>query len=168
MNPNALFMEQVKIVPAYTYNTGGSERTTDRVSLENYGKAMLLVQQYQAAASAVAITVNAYTAATSGSTSTGITLGTTWKLEDCVVGALTTDTWTRTAAGATSVTTSAAATGTSYYAIEINADDLTIAGVNYPFVAGIYAAGSASNIISMIWFLYEPRYAQQALPTALA
>ncbi len=168
MNPNALFMEQVKVVPFFSYNTGGGERTSDRVSLENYRNALLLVQVYQGAASSVALTVNAYTAATGGTTSTGITFNTWWKLEDVVVGALTTDTWTRSSAAAATIATSATATGTSYYAIEINADDLTISGVNYPFVSVIYASGSGSNIVSMIAFLYNPRYSQQALPTAIA
>ena len=168
MKPNALFMEQVKIVPAYTYNTQGGARTSDRVSMENYNNALILVQSYQAANSAVAITVDAFTAATSGSTSAGITFNTWWELEDCVVGALTSDTWTRSSAAAASVTTTTSATGTSYYAIELNADDLTISGVNYPWFAVQVASGSASNILSIIVFLYNPRYSQNALPTAIA
>jgi len=169
MNPNALFMEQVKVVPAWTYSTEAATHTSDRVSMENYSRALILVQSYQAANATITLTVDAYTAATSGSTSTGITFQTWWKLEDCVVGALTTDTWTRSSAAAATISTTTSATGTSYYAIELNADDLTISGTNYPFFALVAGAGgSASNILSVIIFLYGARYGQQALPTAIA
>jgi hypothetical protein len=160
-----MFMESVKIVPGLGRTAANGAGTGDRVSLENYQRCAILVRQEQGGADAATLTVNMYTAATSGSSSTGITMKDFWTMEDVTIGT-TADTWTKGTAAA-SITTSASSSLISFYLIDIDAEDLQASGTSYPFIC-IYAAGdgSASNYISADYFLYNPRYAEDALPSA--
>jgi len=158
-------MEEVKILPVLDRTAANGAGTSDRVSLENYARCAFLVWQEQGGADAATLSVTMYTAATSGSSSAGITLNDFWYMADVTHGT-TADTWTKGTA-ATSITTSATGTLDSFYLIDIDAEDLTSAGTSYPFVAVLAAGdGSASNYISAYALLYNPRYAEDALPSA--
>lgn len=160
-----IFMENVKIVPAYAVTASNGAATGDRVSLENYQRCGILVHQDQGGADAATLSVTMYTAATGGSSSAGITLNDWWELEDITHGT-TADTWTKGTAAA-SITTSATGTLESLYFIDIDAEDLYASGTNYPFIAILHAGdGSASNTTVAFYFLYNPRYAEDALPSA--
>ena len=160
-----LFMEQVKITPAVAITLGNASATGDRVSLENYRRCGILVRQDQGAADAATVTVNMYTAASGGSSSTGITINDWWYMADVTHGT-TADTWTKGTAAA-SITTSATGSGESFYFIDIDAEDLFASGTNYPFIAVAFTGdGSASNTIQADYFLYGARYGEDALPSA--
>lgn len=165
MSKLPMFMEGVKITPGYASTASNGAATGDRVSLENYQRCAILVKQTQAAADAATLTVNMYTAASGGSSSTGITLNDFWYMEDVTAGT-TADTWTKGTA-ASSITTSATNSGVSYYLIDIDAEDLFASGTSYPFIAIYHAGdGSASNATTADYFLYNPRYGEDVLPSA--
>ena len=160
-----MFMENVKITAGFARAAGNGASTGDRVSLENYQRCAILVKQEQAAGDADSLSVTMYTAASGGSSSSGITLYDFWYMADVTAGT-TADTWTKGTA-ATSVTTSATSSGVSYYLIDIDAQDLFASGTSYPFIAIVSGgAGSASNYLSADYFLYNPRYGEDALPSA--
>jgi hypothetical protein len=163
---NLYFPEQVKIVPGLAHLTGGSARTADRVSLENYQRVAILVAIYQAAVNTTAITVDKVTAASSGTESTGITMSNWWKCEDVTPGT-TADTWTKGTAAA-SITSSATGSGTSYYLIDIGADELPALGVDYDFVECELGVSNVGNYVWVTYFLYNPRYAGATLLSAQA
>ena len=160
------FPEQVKVVPGLAHATGVAARTGDRVSLENYQRVAILVQIYQANAATTAITVDKVTAATAGTESTGITMLNWWKREDVTAGT-TADTWTKGTAAA-SITSSATGSGTSYFLIDIGADELSASGVDYDFVECELGISDVANYLWVTYFLYNPRYAQATLPSAQA
>ena len=160
-----MFMENVKIVPAYAVTASNGAATGDRVSLENYQRCGILVHQDQGGTDAATLTVTMYTAASGGSSSAGITLTDWWELEDITHGT-TADTWTKGTAAA-SITTSATGTLESLYFIDIDAEDLFASGTSYPFICIYHAGdGSASNTTQATYFLYNPRYGEDALPSA--
>lgn len=165
-----LFMEQVKIVPGYSHGLGNAANSADRVSLEGYGRVAILVSQYQAGADADSLTFHKATAATGGTEDTTNAIANYWTLEDCTPGT-TADTWTKgtaVAAGST-ITTSAGASGTSYYLIDIGADELPDTTADYTFVELVTGgAGAAGNFLNVIYFLYNPRYASATMPSAQA
>lgn len=156
-----LLFENSHITPAVAYATGGSARSGDWVSLENYGRVGILVEIFQGAANTTAITVDVAVSTAGGSESTGITMANFWYCADVTVGT-TADTWTKGTAAA-SITSSATGSGTSYYWIEIGADELNsmgTAGVDYNSVQVELALSSASNYVHAVYFLLEPRYAE--------
>jgi hypothetical protein len=160
-----IFMEHVKIAAGYARTASNAAATGDRISLENYQRCAILVKQWQAATDAATLSVNMYTAASSGSSSTGITINDYWYMEDVTAGT-TADTWTKGTAGA-SVTTSATGSGVSYYILDIDAEDLFASGTSYPFIAIYHGGdGSSSNYTSADYFLYNPRYGEDVLPSA--
>jgi hypothetical protein len=136
------------------------------VSLENYQRVAILVQIYQGHATATVITVDKATAATSGTESTGITMSNWWKREDVTAGT-TADTWTKGNAAA-SITSSATGSGSSYYLIDIGADELPALGVDYDFVECELGVSNALNFVWVTYFLYNPRYAGATLLSAQA
>jgi hypothetical protein len=160
-----MFLENVKVVPGLAHQTGAGARTADRVGLENYAKVGILVSIYQGNAATTAITVDKHTAATSGTESTGITMNNWWKCEDVTIGT-TADTWTK-GTGAASITSSATGSGNSYYWIEIDADELRSGTATaYKFLEVELGVSNAANYLWVHYFLFGPRYAQAALPTA--
>lgn len=159
-----LFFENSHILPAIAHTTGGSARTGDWASLENYHKIGILVAISQGHASTTAITVDKATSNAGAGESTGITLNNWWKLEDVTVGT-TVDTWTKGAAAA-SITTPATGSGMSYYWIEIDASELPASGVDYDHVQVELGASNASNLVQAFYFMLEPRYAQALTPSA--
>ena len=164
------FMEHVKIVPGFNQGLGDAANVADRVSLEGYEGVACLITIYQAVANADTITFHKATAYTGGTEDTTNAIPNWWYLQD-VTAAAPSDTWTKgtaVASGAT-ITTSAAATGTSYYLIDIKADELPDTTANYKFVeVNMGGSGDATNFTNISYFLYGPRYAQQTLQTALA
>lgn len=162
------FMEGVKIVPGLNAQAGNSAGAADRVSLENYKRVAILFIQTQAAGDNDTLTWHKATAASGGTEDTTNPIANYWTMEDVTVGT-TADTWTKGAAIAAGSTlaTSATATGVSYYLMDIGADELPDSTAEYKFVeANTGGAGSASNNIDVIYFLYQPRYAQATMLTA--
>jgi hypothetical protein len=162
--------ETVKITPGIGHAGAGAARTSDRVSLENYAKVGILVTQFQAAGGTANITVDKHTAATGGTESTGMTLNNFWKMEDITVGT-TADTWTKGTAAATIATSNTAGNLTSYYWIEIDADEVRTVNstVDYKFIeVEISNGGQATNFLYVTFFLFGPRYAGNTLPSAQA
>lgn len=154
------FAEQVKIVPGLSAQAGNSAGAADRVSLENYNRVAILVTQRQGAGDSENITWHKATAASGGTEDTSNGIANYWYCEDVTVGT-TADTWTKgTAVAAGSLlATSAGAAGVSYYLIDIGAEELQEGGVEYKFVEfNTAGAGSASNAIDAVYFLYQPRY----------
>lgn len=164
------FMEGVKIVPGLSHGLGNAANSADRVSLENYKRVAILVSQYQAGADADTLTWHKATAASAGTEDTTNPITNYWTLEDCTPGT-TADTWTKGTAVASGSTlaTSAGASGTSYYLIDIGADELPDSTADYKFVELVTGgAGAVGNFLNVIYFLYQPRYSQATLPTAQA
>lgn len=159
-----LFMESVKIVPALVAQAGNGAGVGDRVSLENYARVAILVVQRQGAADSENITWHKATAASGGTEDTTNAIANYWAMEDVTVGT-TVDTWTKgtaVAAGA-NLATSAGSSGSSYYLIDIGADELPDSTAEYKFVEfNTLGNGSASNYIDAYYFLYQPRYPRVA------
>ena len=171
MSKLPLFMEGVKIVPGFFHGLGDVANVADRVSLENYERCAVLITIYQAAADPDTITFHKATAATAGTEDTLNAIPNWWHLED--VTALTTaDTWTKGTAvvsGATITTSAGAAASTSMYLIDIGADELPEGGVDYKFIEiNMGGVGDGGNFTNIIYFLYNPRYAQAVLPSGQA
>jgi hypothetical protein len=164
-------MEGVKIVPGFFHGLGNAANVADRVSLENYERCAALITIYQAAADPDTITFHKATAATAGTEDTLNAIPNWWHLED--VTALTTaDTWTKGTAvvsGATIATSAVGGNTTSYYLIDIGADELPEGGYDYKFVElNTGAVSDATNLVNAVYLLYNPRYAQAVLPSGQA
>jgi hypothetical protein len=164
-------MEGVKIVPGLSHGLGDAANSADRVSLENYGRVAILVTIYQANADNDTLTFHKATAASGGTEDILNAIANWWALEDVTPGT-TADTWTKqtaVASGATITTSAVGGNTTSYYLIDIGADELPEGGYDYKFVELVTGAGSvAGNFTNVIYFLYQPRYAQASLPSAQA
>lgn len=164
------FLENVKIVPGLARTAANGAGAADRVCLKDYAGVAILVTQTQGGADSENITFHKATAASGGTEDTSNAIPNWWKCEDVTEGT-TADTWTKgdaVAAGAY-IATSAAAAGTSFYLIDIQASELPDSTADYDFVEFNSAgAGSASNYISCVYLLYGPRYAQASLPSAQA
>ena len=164
------FAEQIKIVPGLARTAANGAGAADRVSLENYEGVAILVTQTQGATDSENITWHKATAASGGTEDTSNPITNYWYCEDVTEGT-TADTWTKgtaVAAGA-NLATSAVGSGTSFYLIDIKAAELPEDGYDYKFVEfNSLGAGSGSNYISAVYFLYGPRFGQATLPSAQA
>jgi hypothetical protein len=169
MSKLPLFMENVKITPGFSHGLGNAANVADRVSLENYERVAALITIYQAAADPDTITFHKATAAAAGTEDTTNAIPNWWHCEDVTVGT-TADTWTKGTAVASGATIATSGTGgnvTSYYLIDIGADELPEGGVDYKFVEiNMGGVGAGGNFTNIIYFLYNPRYAQAVLPSA--
>ena len=168
---NLYFPEQVKIVPGLSHGLGNAANSADRVSLENYQRVAILVTIYQANADNDTLTFHKATAATAGTEDTVNAIPNWWALEDVTPGT-TADTWvkqTAVASGALITTSAVGGNTTSYYLIDIGADELPEGGVDYKFVELVTGGASlAGNFTNVIYFLYNPRYAGATLLSAQA
>lgn len=151
----ALF-EKIKVVDGIKPQTGGSARSGDWVSLENYGGCLIVVQIAQGAVNTTAITVDKAKTAAGGSNSDGITMNNWWKCEDTPT---TADTYTKGTAAA-SITSSSTGSGSSVYVIDIDAAEL---GDGYQFLQVEAGASNASNLISATYILYDAAYPGAAI-----
>lgn len=164
------FAEQIKIVPGFCHGLGGAANVADRVSLENYEGVACLISINQNAGNADTITWHKATAASGGTEDTTNPITNYWYCEDVTAGT-TADTWTKGTAVASGSTlaTSAAAAGTSFYLIDIKADELPEDGYDYKFVEiNMGGSGDNGNFTNITYFLYGPRYGQASLPSAQA
>jgi hypothetical protein len=163
---NLYFPEQVKIVPGLSHGLGNASNSADRVSLENYQRVAILVTIYQANADNDTLTFHKATAATAGTEDTVNAIPNWWALEDVTPGT-TADTWvkqTAVASGALITTSAVGGNTTSYYLIDIGADELPEGGYDYKFVELVTGGASvAGNFTNVIYFLYNPRYAGATL-----
>lgn len=165
-----LFMEGVKIVSGFNHGLGNAANVADRVSLENYGRVAALVIINQNAADADTITFHKATAATAGTEDTANAIPNWWYMEDVTAGT-TADTWTKgtAVASGSTIATSATGSGTSFYLIDLGADELPDTTANYSFVEiNMGGAGPAANFTYILYFLYQPRFGQSSLPSAQA
>jgi hypothetical protein len=164
-------MEGVKIVPGLSQQAGNVAAAADRVSLENYERVAILVTIYQAAADANTLTFHKATAASAGTEDTTNAIPNWWYCEDVTLGT-TADTWTKGTAvvsGATIATSAVGGNTTSYYLIDIGADELPEGGYDYKFVElNTGAVSDATNLVNAVYLLYNPRYAQAVLPSGQA
>ena len=162
-----LFMEGVKIQPGLSNQQASVTASSDRVNLALYHRVAALVTVRQAGGTATTLTFSKATTDGTSVEDTANIIENWWKLEDVTVGT-TAATWTKGAevASGSTISTSVSATLVSYYLIDINADVLPEAGVDYKFVEINTAGGNAANYLDVMWFLYNPRYAQAALPSA--
>lgn len=164
-----LFMEGVKIVPGLSHGLGNAANSADRVSLEGYNRVAILVTIYQAAADNDTLTFHKATAASAGTEDTTNAIANWWSMEDVTPGT-TADTWTKQTAVAAGSTITTSATGgnvTSYYLIDIGADELPDSVADYKFVELVTGGASAAgNFTNVIYFLYQPRYAGATMPSA--
>lgn len=162
---NLFFPEQVKIVPGFAHKLGNAANSSDRVSLENYARVGILISQHQVGADADTIVI--HKATTDGTTVEDITNTVNyWYLEDWTQGT-TVDTWTKGTATATIATSAGGASSTSYYYIDIGADELPDSTADYKFVEVVSGgAGAVGNFLNCVFFLYNPRYQGATLLTA--
>ena len=159
------FMEGVKIVPGLSNQQCSVAGATDRISLEGYKRVAVFIAVRQGNANATDITFHKST--TDGTTveDTSNMMTHFWTMEDVTVGT-TADTWTKGTAAAT-FSTSASGSGTSYYLIDIGADELPDSTSQvYKFIEVNTAGGHASNYLDVVFFLYQPRYMGATMPTA--
>jgi hypothetical protein len=165
------FPEQVKIVPGFFHGLGTAANVADRVSLENYERCAALITINQNVADADTITFHKATAASGGTEDTANAIPNWWALEDVTPGT-TADTWTKqtaVASGATITTSAVGGNTTSYYLIDIGADERPDSTADYKFVELVTGGGSvAGNFTNVIYFLYNPRYAGATLLSAQA
>lgn len=166
-----LFFEGVKIVPGLSNTQCSVGASSDRVNIGGYQGVGILVVQRQGGANDNTVTF--HKATTDGTTVEDTTNAITnwWYCLDVTPGT-TADTWTKgtaVAAGST-ITTSAAASGTSYYWIELDpAEFPDSTSQDYKFLEVVVgSAGHASNYIDVTFFLYQPRYAGATMPSAQA
>lgn len=159
-------MNDEKIISLIKPQTGGSARSGIWVSMANYGKLTMIVSIAQGAANTTAITVDKAKTSAGGSNSDGITMANFWTMVDAAgtAQAAASDTYTKGTAAA-SITSSSTGSGCSVYVIEILAEEL---GDGYNWVQLELGSSSASNLVSAVGILTEPRYASSANPTALA
>lgn len=162
-----MFMESVKIVPGITHQAGNSAGTCEIVSLENYKRVGIFVIQYQGGAGASTITYTKLTAASGGTSDSTNAIPNYWYQVDVTTGT-TADTWTKgtAVASGSTIATSATGSGTSYYWIDIGAEELPEGAYDYKFVQCVLGGtGSGSNLLDVVYFLYNPRFGQASLPT---
>ena len=171
MSKLPLFMEGVKIVPGFFHGLGNAANVADRVSLENYERCAALITINQNVANADTITFHKSTAASGGTDDDINAIPNWWYCEDVTAGT-TADTWTKGAAvlsGATITTSAGDGATTSMYLIDIGADELPEGGVDYKFIEiNMGGGGAGGNVTNIIYFLYNPRYAQAVLPSGQA
>ncbi len=159
-----MFFEQAHIVPGIAHQTGGSARSGDWVSLAKYGRVGILVSIYQGAANTTAITVDKATSTAPANEATGITMANWWYLLDVTAGT-TVDTWVKGTAAA-SITSSATGSGTSYYWIEIRADELPNSTQEYSAIQVELGASAAGNILYATYFMMDPRESEDLTASA--
>jgi hypothetical protein len=162
-----MLFENVHVVPAIATQTGAAI-AGDWVKLTNYNKCLILLcEQRGADANTTAFRVNKAKTAAGGSVSTGISLANHWYVEGAAtttgdIGATAaatvgvTDVWTKDAA-ATSHTGVATQNVTSWYAIEVAAEEL---GDGFNWLQLNITASNAAHRLTAFYVLYEPRYAR--------
>ncbi len=150
--------QNAKICEAIKPQTGAAARSGDWVSLKGYNKCMIIVHIAQGNAATTAITVDKATDVAGTGESTGITMNNWWYCKDTPT---TSDTYTKGTAAA-SITSSATGTGSSIYVIDIAAEELGA----YDCVQVELGQSHASNLVSAMYVLYEPRYADSTMPVS--
>lgn len=152
--------QQVKIVEAMPCATDAAGRTSDWVSLKNYGRAYIQVDITQANAATVAITLLQATAvAGTGSKAHTVTVP-IWANE----ATATTDTLVRQTDGL-SFTTSAALAN-KMIIFQIDPRFLDVAN-NFDCIAFTTGASNAANITHATFLLTDPKFSQTTPPSAI-
>lgn len=168
--------ENVHIVPAFQDQTGAAI-AGDWVCLKNYRGCLILAHEMRGAdATATVLRVDKATAADGTDQSTGITLNNFWYVQDLAsvtgdVGASTgvgaSDTWTKGTA-ATSITGSTTQSKGQWYAIDVKASELPNSTAEYDWLQIQVVSSNAAHYISAWYVLYDPRYAEDLTPSAIA
>ena len=162
-----MLFENVHVVPAIATQTGAAI-AGDWVKLTNYNKCLILLcEQRGANATTTVFRVDKAKTAAGGDQSTGITMSNYWKVEDMATTAGdiggtaaatvgVTDVWTKGTAG-TSYEGSATQSVTSWYAIEVAAEEL---GDDFDWLQLQIVSSNAAHRLTAFYVLYEPRYAR--------
>jgi len=159
--------QNAKIVTAFPPQAGGAI-AGDWVSAKNYHKAMAVITMYTGADDTeFTITVDKATNVAAGNESAGITLDNTWTLYNIAAIPLS-DVMTKGATGLASVVTVTDQARTHLVVIDINTDELPTNLFNFDCLQLTIAGGNALHFIGAVWVLYEPRYAQEPMPIAIA
>lgn len=173
-----MLFENSHITPAFQSQTGAAI-SGDFVSMKNYGKCLILLHEMRGAnATATVFRVDKATEVAGSTQSTGITMNNFWYVQDvasatgdvggtaaATVGA--TDTWTKGTA-ATSFTGSTTQSVGQWYAIEIDASELPDSSYNYDCIQLAIVSSNGAHYLSAWYVLYEPRYAEDLTPSAIA
>jgi len=152
--------QNAKIVNAFPNQVGGAI-AGDWVCVKDFHRAMLIVGITTAADHTdVTLTVDKATNVAAGNESAGITLDNTWTLVDIPAIPLL-DVMTKGAVGAVSVAPAIAANTAHLFVVDINTDELPTNLFNFDCLQATMAGGHATQYVSGVWVLYEPRYAQE-------
>lgn len=150
------FPEGCKVITGFVPVDIQGGKTGTYVSLKNYNKCAIIVQM-GAVAATCNITVNKATAvAPTGATS--------FAFDEYYYDTANTGALTRATGAAGTIATGTTANCT--WIIDVDAEDL---GDTYDCLAVIISdpAGSSAVIMSAVYVLYEPRYAQSTPPSAI-
>lgn len=138
------------VVECIKPQTGAGARSGDWICMKNYNHATIVVHIAMGNAATTAVTVDKAKTAAGGSNSDGITINFAY----LATGQTVTDTYTKVT-GAASFTSSATGSGSEIYRLEIDAAEL---GNDYDFFQLELGVSNASNLVSAIAILSDPRY----------
>lgn len=144
--------------PADQSASTGTVVTTDVLNMENYKKCTFLIHMGAATDNVMAVTVNAYSANTTG----GSAIDFRYRTQE------TTDTQSASSSGATFNTTTGSAG--AMYIVEVDASTVAAEAAGYDHVYMVLTTSTgnvASRVYGVVAILSEPRYPQAILQTAI-
>ena len=171
-----MLYENSRIVPA-CQDQAGAAIACDWVSLKNYNRCLILLHEMRGAtATATVFRVDKARAVAGTNQSTGITMNNFWYVQDlasvtgdvgasALVGA--SDTWTKGTAAASFTGSTTQSVG-QWYAIEVKAAELPDSTYqDYDCIQLQIVSSNAAHYLSAWYVLYEPRFAEDATPSAI-
>ena len=169
MTPNSSILENTQIVWGFGPIGIGSSRTGDVVSLKNYRRCLvLLVKGVGPAGDDPTLTIEQGTSV-AFSTNKALTFTTIYKKEDLTqlsdVGQ-----WTKvTQSAANTYTHLDAAESVAMWAVDFKAEDLDIANGYDCIRASVGDAGTATQLATVLYVLYDPilATAPESMPSAI-
>lgn len=169
MNPNLSLLEQTQIVWGFGPIGIGSARTGDVVCLKNYRRCLVLfVKNVGANGDDPTLTIEQGTSV-AFSTNKALTFTKVYKKEDLTqlsdVGQ-----WTKvTQSAAGTYTHTDAGESAAMWAVDFKAEDLDIANGYDCIRASVGDAGTATQLATLIYILYDPIFSMQpeSMPSAI-
>lgn len=147
------------VVGAVPIDTTGAAVTGDYVSLKNYGHLTIVIAKGAWAGGTPAVTLT-QASAVAGTGAKALSFTKQW-----VGTALTDDNLAETAVS--SDTFNLTATANEYHVIEVDASDLDISGGFDCVRVGIASPGANADLVSALYILSQPRFAQADPPSAI-